>query len=70
MNAAGTLGTVSTIGLVVGGLGVAAGTVVLVVVRVPKEPKGEERRSPSLLTGGSVWKAGVGQGRVVFEGSF
>jgi hypothetical protein len=54
---------VSVVGLVVGGLGVAAGTVVLLVVR----PEGKERRASA---GGVGWKAGVGMGRIKLEGSF
>ena len=50
-----TLEAVAVVGLVVGGLGAAAGTVVLLVVR----PEGKERRA---TPGGVDWNAGVGMG--------
>ena len=61
LDAAKTYGTLSTVSLVVGGLGIAAGAVVLLAAR----PGGSERRG-----GGVGWSAGVGPGRLQFQGTF
>lgn len=60
MEAATTLGTVSTVGLVVGALGAAGGTVVLLLTR----PEGGERRA------GPRVSAGVGLGGFEVKGRF
>jgi PEGA domain len=60
VDTARSLGTASTVGLVVGVVGAAAGTVVLLTVR----PKSEHR------TGGAALKAGVGAGRFELGGTF
>jgi hypothetical protein len=59
VSAAGTLGNVSTVGLVVGGLGVAAGAVILITLRTGSSAP----RSPSAALR-------VGFGRFDFEGQF
>lgn len=61
LDAAKTYGTVSTVGLVVGGVGVAAGAIILFAAR----PGGGERRG-----GGAVWSAGVGLGRFELDATF
>jgi hypothetical protein len=60
-DAASTLGTVSTVGLVLGGIGVATGTIVLVALR----PGGSARS-----TGASAGTVGVGLGGFNVEGRF
>lgn len=62
LDQARALGAVSTVGLVVGGLGAATGTVILVVMR----PRAEERRGAI----GAGWRAGVGPGRIDIQGRF
>lgn len=58
------LQTISTVGLVVGGIGVAAGTVVLVAL--PSGPK-----SPGPASAGVAgWRLAVGAGQIGLEGSF
>ncbi|WP_437513957.1 PEGA domain-containing protein [Sorangium sp. So ce1099] len=59
-NAAATLGTAATVGLVVGGLGLAAGTAVLLLTR---PGRGERRAGPSV-------SASVGLGGFEVEGRF
>jgi hypothetical protein len=59
---AGTLGNVSTAGFVIGGLGAAAGGVLLYLFR-PRAQVGGHPQAPG-------WRASVGIGRVDVEGSF
>ncbi|AUX45921.1 uncharacterized protein SOCE26_074230 [Sorangium cellulosum] len=71
VDAAADLGTLATVGLVVGGLGAAAGTVALFVL----EPEGSERRGGggpggSQAAGGVAWTVGMGPGRFEIEGRF
>ena len=71
LNAMRTLGTVSTVGLVVGGIGVVAGTIVVIA----QQPGGNDPRvgAPSgqaSAAGGVLWNAGVGLGRFTIQGSF
>ncbi|WP_437672938.1 PEGA domain-containing protein [Sorangium sp. So ce131] len=57
------LGITALGGLIVGGAGAVAGTVVLVAVR----PRGAEQRGRSA---GTAWKVGIGPGRLSVEGGF
>lgn len=69
---AATLGTVSTMGLVVGSLGLVAGTTVILLTRPPDEkPRPSGRVALSRPTGPS-WNAGLGLGlgRFTVEGTF
>jgi hypothetical protein len=71
MNAASTLGTVSTAGLVVGGAGVAAGVIVLVVLRPGESARRSAAASPRQEpVGGGGWTVGLGVGRFDFQGRF
>ncbi|WP_437293121.1 PEGA domain-containing protein [Sorangium sp. So ce426] len=68
LDEAGDLGTLATVGLVVGAVGVAAGTTALFVL----QPGGDERRpgGGAKASGGVAWRAGVGLGRFEIEGRF
>jgi hypothetical protein len=68
LDAIHTLGTLSTVGFVIGGVGVAAGAVVLVVSR-----SGGASRRPgdaSAAAPGPAFRLGAGLGRLSLEGSF
>ncbi|WP_437745361.1 PEGA domain-containing protein [Sorangium sp. So ce302] len=71
LDEAGDLATLATVGLVVGAVGVAAGTTALFVL----QPSGGERRAGAPGGGakpaaGVAWRAGVGLGRFEIEGRF
>jgi hypothetical protein len=63
LNAVRSIGTASTAGLIVGGIGVVTGTVILFAVRL----RAPERHA---TTGGVTWKAGVGPGQLALEARF
>ncbi|WP_437618752.1 PEGA domain-containing protein [Sorangium sp. So ce1151] len=71
LDEAGDLGTLATVGLVVGAVGVAGGTAALFVL----QPSGGDRRpgapgGGAKPAGGVAWRAGVGLGRFEIEGRF
>ncbi|HZH97520.1 MAG TPA: hypothetical protein VEX38_01000 [Fimbriimonadaceae bacterium] len=68
-NAAGTLGTVSTAGFIVGGLGVATG-VVLLFVRPGGGPALTTTAGAAKPVSGVAWSASLGIGRFDLQGSF
>jgi hypothetical protein len=63
LGAARTLGTVSTVGLVVGGAGAVAGGVILLAAR----PSGGPKRSGAA---GAAWSAALGPGSFTVQGAF
>jgi hypothetical protein len=66
-----TLGTVSTVGLVVGSIGVVAGTIILIAARPGVSPKRPGAPSAwSRPRDGWAFRAGVGLGRLAIEGRF
>lgn len=71
LDGAAALGTVSTVGLVVGGIGVAAGTILFFAL--PSGGSGQKTGAVGVGSppaGGVAWKAGVGLERFEIEGRF
>lgn len=64
LDRAATLATMSTVGLVVGGIGVATGTVLVFALRP------EERKRPKDGAQGVAWTVGVGLGGLEAMGRF
>jgi PEGA domain len=71
LNAARRLETLATVGLVVGSLGVAAGTIVFFALKPKRGERRADTASRTTQAGDAMdWRVGVGPGRLQMEGSF